>query len=306
LTFTNQSDVDPNGTATYAWTFGDNATSNLTSPTHTYMASGSYQIFLTSDYSGLTGCTVTTNKSLTVAAATKPAITISTPGICAGETKQLTIDGTFTTINWSTGATGATVTINQPGTYSVNTVDANGCADKGELIVAQNPTPSITVTADKTVIAPGQSAQLIASGADSYQWAPTATLDNATIASPKATPLLTTTYFVEGFTLAGCSAKDSIAIKVDGGNTIDLKVTNVFSPNGDGHNDVWIIPGIESYQDCTLSLYDPNGSKIFEQKGYRNDWDGNYKGQPAPQGTYYYVIICSDKKPLTGSLLLAR
>jgi gliding motility-associated-like protein len=53
-------------------------------------------------------------------------------------------------------------------------------------------------------------------------------------------------------------------------------------------------------------LFDKNGSKVFEQKGYKNDWDGNYKGLAAPEGTYYFVLVCAGSKPLTGNLLLVR
>jgi gliding motility-associated-like protein len=170
--------------------------------------------------------------------------------------------------------------------------------------VALKPSPTVKITADKTSVPPGQSVQLTASGADTYLWAPAETLDNAAIASPKASPTVNTTYTVKG-TAGGCAGQDSIDIIVSG-DLLTIKVTNIFTPNGDGHNDVWAIPGIDYYQDCTLSLFDKNGSKVFEQKGYKSDWDGTYKGQNAPEGTYYYVLVCPDKKPLTGNVLLAR
>ena len=79
-----------------------------------------------------------------------------------------------------------------------------------------------------------------------------------------------------------------------------------FSPNGDGINDLWVIPGIVVYSECTVSIFDPLGRRIFEKKGYQNDWDGTFDGKQVPQGTYYYVIAgCPDKEPLNGHILVA-
>jgi gliding motility-associated-like protein len=84
-----------------------------------------------------------------------------------------------------------------------------------------------------------------------------------------------------------------------------MKITNIFTPNGDGFNDLWVIQGVETFGDCTISVFDSFGSQIFEQKGYANTWDGTYNGKKVPRGTYYYIVNCPDKKPVTGHLLVA-
>ncbi len=309
LTFSSdQSTVDPKApTPTYSWTFGDNTTSNLQSPKHTYLTGQTYDIFFTIDYTGLTGCTTKSKVPITVVSAVKPVISSPGSGICAGESKALKIEGAFNTITWNDNTKGSTLTITQSGTYSANTVDANGCVSSAQLVVALKPSPTVVAATDKTSVTPGQIAQLTATGADTYSWTPIETLDNAAISVPKAMPIVNTTYKVKGTLTNGCSAEASIDILVDG-DQLTLMVSNIFTPNGDGLNDMWRIPGIQNYPDCTLSLFDKNGSKVFEQKGYADNtaWDGNYKGQSAPVGTYYYVIGCPDKKSLTGSLLLAR
>lgn len=305
LTFNNQSTTDPKSTPTYAWIFGDGTTSELPSPAHTYASGATFSVVLTVDYQGVTGCSSKTTKSTSVTTAVKPVFSPASLSVCKDETKTLALSGSFTSIIWNTNATTPSISISQPGTYSVNTTDQNGCASSAQLIVGTKPTPTITVISDKPSVPIGQEVQLTASGANSYSWLPAETLDNPNIANPKAKPTTTTTYTVTGVVTDGCSAKTSIDILVDT-EPPSLKVTNVFTPNGDGRNDVWVIPGIEFYADCTLTLFDKNGSKVFEQKGYKNDWDGNYNGKAAPEGTYYYLLSCSDKKPETGNLLLAR
>jgi gliding motility-associated-like protein len=63
------------------------------------------------------------------------------------------------------------------------------------------------------------------------------------------------------------------------------------SPNGDGENDVLLIPGVMSYRNNQLTVYNRSGSLVYEQTNYQNDWNGTAKdGSELPDGIYYYVI----------------
>ena len=55
-------------------------------------------------------------------------------------------------------------------------------------------------------------------------------------------------------------------------------IPSVFTPNGDGANDLFIIPGIEEYQDNSLVIYDRNGNIVFSQAPYANTFDGMTNG----------------------------
>ncbi len=305
LQFTDQSTVDSRATVTYAWDFGDTATATTASPTHAYTAAQTYNPKLTVAYTGVTGCTNMISKPVAVVSSTQPVITSSVPSSCPGEEVALSIAGTFTSLLWSTAETGSSITVTQPGTFSVTSVDQNGCAGSGQITIGSSPVPTLVVTSDKTSVASGQSAQLDATGADSYSWTPVETLDDPSIANPLATPDITTTYVVVGSLNGGCSAEASITIQVNN-DPSSLNVPNVFSPNGDGINDLWVIPGVEAFTECTVTIFDKNGKRIFEQRGYQNDWNGTYNGKEVPPGTYYFVIGCPDKTPFTGHLLVGR
>jgi gliding motility-associated-like protein len=75
-------------------------------------------------------------------------------------------------------------------------------------------------------------------------------------------------------------------------------IPSVFTPNGDGANDMFVIPGIEEYEDNTLMIYDRNGNLVFNKAPYKNDFDGMTNGTTfltsrdglLPTGTYYYVL----------------
>ncbi len=80
-----------------------------------------------------------------------------------------------------------------------------------------------------------------------------------------------------------------------------------FSPNGDGKNDVWNIPGIDKYPNCTVKIFNTWGIEVFTSKGYGTPWDGKYKGNDLPAATYYYVIDPGDgSSELTGPVSLVK
>jgi gliding motility-associated-like protein len=66
----------------------------------------------------------------------------------------------------------------------------------------------------------------------------------------------------------------------------------VFTPNGDGYNDTWEVPGMrEIYPDAVVSIYDRYGKKLTEYKGSADrGWDGRYLGRDMPTTDYWYEI----------------
>jgi gliding motility-associated-like protein len=86
-----------------------------------------------------------------------------------------------------------------------------------------------------------------------------------------------------------------------------LFVYDAFSPNGDGKNDVWHIPGIGKYPDCSVKIFNTWGVAVFTSKGYGTPWDGKYNGNDLPSGTYYYVIDPGDGSGvLTGPVSIVK
>jgi gliding motility-associated-like protein len=87
---------------------------------------------------------------------------------------------------------------------------------------------------------------------------------------------------------------------------------NTFTPNGDGINDIFR-PFIYRYiATIECFIYDRWGNLIHTSRDLNNLWDGTYRGQPAPEGTYFYLIQATldtrDQRPFqkSGSLTLLR
>lgn len=69
-----------------------------------------------------------------------------------------------------------------------------------------------------------------------------------------------------------------------------LVVNNSFSPNGDGINDSWGVPGIRFFEGARISVYDNVGSRLFYTESPDQGWDGTYNGKQLPVGTYFWTI----------------
>lgn len=84
-----------------------------------------------------------------------------------------------------------------------------------------------------------------------------------------------------------------------------IVANNIISPNGDGINDTWEIAEPERYTDYRFEIRSQGGELIFNQTGYSSPWDGTYKGNRLPLGTYWYNIKnLSTKKVLRGYITL--
>lgn len=87
--------------------------------------------------------------------------------------------------------------------------------------------------------------------------------------------------------------------------TVELIIPNAFSPNGDNHNEYWMIRGIEALPDNEIIIFNRWGNKVYEASPYLNNWNGTsdngWGSDILPDGTYFYILksnhnLVSDKK----------
>lgn len=64
---------------------------------------------------------------------------------------------------------------------------------------------------------------------------------------------------------------------------------NAFTPNDDSKNETWL-PVSLFVKDFNLKVFNRWGNMVFESSDKTYPWDGKYKGSPAPQGVYFYLI----------------
>ena len=89
-----------------------------------------------------------------------------------------------------------------------------------------------------------------------------------------------------------------------------LYIPNGFSPNGDGSNDEFDIPGLLNYPNATLYVFNRWGDVVWDTKAPYNlkKWDGNNDaGVPVPDGTYYFILDLKDgSKPFARFVAVHR
>ena len=90
-------------------------------------------------------------------------------------------------------------------------------------------------------------------------------------------------------------------------------VYDIFTPNGDGNNDFFIIRGIEAFPDNELFIYNRWGVEVYSKRGYDNSFGGISDGRATikdgdelPVGTYYYVLRIRGQADLAGPLYINR
>ena len=86
-----------------------------------------------------------------------------------------------------------------------------------------------------------------------------------------------------------------------------LVPAQAFTPNGDGNNDTWIVPGIDNYPNNVVKVYNRWGHEVFATRSYHNDWGGFYKNrnEKLPAGSYLYIIdLGNGDAPLQGWIFI--
>ncbi len=65
-----------------------------------------------------------------------------------------------------------------------------------------------------------------------------------------------------------------------------LTIPNVFTPNGDGVNDTFFIPGLAAYPNNEFTVVNRWGANVYTKKNYQGDWTGSGLNE----GTYFYLL----------------
>ncbi|MBI2258576.1 MAG: gliding motility-associated C-terminal domain-containing protein [Flavobacteriia bacterium] len=152
----------------------------------------------------------------------------------------------------------------------------------------------------------GESIQLNGTtNTSTYQWYPSDNLFGDKSLTPTVSPKESTLYYLQADSLQ-CSYTDAVFVKVG----LNLEIMNTFSPNNDGINDKWEIPGLSLYPNCLVEIYSRWGQLVYSATSYTESkaWDGKNKGKLMSESVYYYVIQLRDKDEnvLRGTLTLIR
>lgn len=304
----------------YSWSGGLPATQDQSG-----LAPGSYNVTV----SDAVSCIATASFVITEPTALVTSIGFTKDASCPGTedgAADLEVVGGVTpyTYNWSNGDAIEELFDVAEGTYTVTITDANGCTATESVTIngpANGLTSSITKTdADCSQGITGTAEAVVSGGTTPYTyfWSNFATTSDAS-------GLTAGSYSVVITDAAGCSIVDTVTIAElapNGGcsNTTDTVgavvpwfIPNIFTPNGDGQNDVFEI-FVRDEAHVTMTIFNRFGSKVY----YNGDllsgagWDGTQSGEEVTEGTFVYLIEIdfvdedSEDEMLSGSISLIR
>ncbi len=273
------------------------------------------------------GCNTSTTYNVKVV--TIPEVTISMPSdVCVGDSVKVGLgnyNSYIATMNWAfDGGVNVLNNINEgpyliqwsnPGLHTVQVDVSNTACETTSfdtVRVHNVPDAHFTAVTGGTQICIGDSVRLAAvdnNALYSYEWGPDrffnysnnyAPVVNGYVMAAQAITLTVTSPY-------GCSATESKMF--DAEECCVVSIPNVFTPNGDGKNDIFRPITVGTHSLKMFMVVNRWGQKVFETINESEGWDGTFNGADQNLDTYYWILQyqCNGKKlEQKGEVILLR
>ncbi len=268
-------------------------------PTSTPLDSVVYDV---TGYNSL-GCSVTTQVAVDVIdkldISAVPDVTV-----CANDTFQLEstleialnadVNYAWSPANYFLDATAADATgagLQTTATFQLIATSGTCIPDTASVNVHINALPDIQISESLTTT-PYAETGLWANSTETLSYVWTAA-DSFSCASCKETnfyPGQTQKVYVTGTNTNGCSSSDSVEIRVVACDPESVFLPNIFTPNGDGQNDVLFMDSKAMTSISFFRVFDEWGRMVYETKNITDTWDGKVNGTPAAVNAFVYVL----------------
>ena len=222
-------------------------------------------------------------------------ITISTTTDLTGETFDWFRDGQNLNVS------DTELTVNSPGTYQL-VLQRNGCGlNSNEIVISPLDPSIISLDPSDVVIFPeGSSRTVTASGGDSYRWYNS---DNVEISSSSSITFTEEGSYTVVATVGNCEVMRNVTVEY-----LDtFRVPNVITVNGDGINDLWILPNSYSNKDeVNVIIYNEKGEQVLNVNNYQNNWPQSSTAFPRQNMVFYYKIRDTQSVLKQGTITIIR
>ncbi len=183
------------------------------------------------------------------------------------------------TYNWSTGAMSEEITVDQPGTYSVEITNDICFTTIITFTVIENTSPIIA-----SVTTSGNDIIVITENSGDFEYS----LDGINYQSSNLfTNVEGGLYTIYVREINGC-----------GITTIEhlhFVIPLFFTPNDDGFNDTFDLKGIQNFSSSEVFIFDRYGKLLKSAKNQEFKWDGTFNNQQLPTADYWYLIKIEDQ-----------
>ena len=185
------------------------------------------------------------------------------------------------------------------GTFPVYVMDTEGCIATVDATISEPEELIVDAGRDTTVnlgFPTKISGFVLPFGRPvAVSWSPTAVLDCTNCPSTTLVPLETDIYAITVVDSTGCTATDSVMVRVN--KNRPMYIPNAFSPNFDGNNDIFTAygnPGAEQIQ--LMRIFNRWGALMYEGENLPLNsttmgWNGFFKNEQMQPGVYVYYIV---------------
>ncbi len=229
------------------------------------------------------------------------------PFFCTGDSTTLVASGDGISYVWdSQKSNSPSITISKPGKYEVIATNKRGCQLLWTDDVKEIPLPTTSFSTEPSIINTKHNQVICSIAPESDDM--TYTWDMGDKTTEKGV-LFTHSYSGNSGigkydimltainNIYGCRSRASQSI------IIEPFIPNVFTPNGDSHND-YFMPNYD------LEIFDRQGILLYKGNKDSEGWDGTYKGMKVDPDTYFYILHYVDYQNLQrtakGFVMLVR
>lgn len=262
--------------ATYLWQ------DNSTDPTFNVTEQGTYWVEITADY-------CSSSDTIFIDFSPLPTVELgSDTSLCEGASISLDATTPNATYLWQNDSNEPTFGVSEEGIYSVE-VTVDNCSSVDSVFVDFSPYPTVDFGPDTTLCI-GESFTLNATTPNAtYLWQ-----DNST--NPTFSVTESGVFWVE-VAVNNCSSIAMTSIEFEDCEIV-LEIPNVFTPNNDGSNDVFMPIVSKGITSMTTQVYNRWGNKIFETNNPSIEWQGDM----VSEGTYFWIIYYTTRKGTEDSM----
>ena len=181
------------------------------------------------------------------------------------------------------------LTTSNEGIYDVIAAsDVNDCSANiiGTAEVIVYPLPIANLSPNESFIYEGETIELEVGDYAMYQWYNTEGLELDTLSTLIVSD--SGTYYVWVTDVNGCEDMSNFVIVNTQPNT-NLFIPNAFTPNGDDHNELFLIRGF-NIKIFNIHIFNRWGELMFMSESIDKSWDGTFDNKKVQEGTYYYNV----------------
>lgn len=216
--------------------------------------------------------------------------------LCKNSEINLGLSSSFNDYLWSTGSRENSISVNSPGDYALTIKNENGCERTKVFKIILSEPATITGAVIREFSGTENSVLIEYTGIGNYEFS----LDGDVFQDE---PLLTNINPGIYNTIArdknNCGISNSFQLYV-------LDYPRFFTPNDDGHNDIWIIKNLNLFGSFELSIFDRYGKLLKQINQNEIAWDGKFNGQNLLADDYWFTLVSHEGKKISGHFSLKR